>query len=259
MIELHINSSIDNNLEPSLFYQATSENRPLLVVLHTWSFDRFNQKDIFWPYAKQLNWNLLLPEFRGPNTTENPRAFEACGSHLAKQDIIDAINYVLQKYKINQKKIFLFGNSGGGHMSLLMAAFAPELFKAIVANCSVTDLEKWRTENPNYTKHVDYCLHGSPDNQNIAEYHDRSPIYHLAKISKAFLKITHGKHDRSVPYQHSEDLYHAIIKKYPTAKITFELTDMGHECNHDDVINHFLKSAQEKTTFIQGGFSKISK
>ena len=41
--EILIKSTIDNTLQPSLFYQAKGENRPLLVGLHTWSYNRFNQ------------------------------------------------------------------------------------------------------------------------------------------------------------------------------------------------------------------------
>ena len=77
--ELLIPSSLDGSLQPSLFYQSSSsEKRPLLVGLHTWSYDRFNQIGNMLPYAETLDFHLLLPEFRGPNLTNNPH----CTDHI---------------------------------------------------------------------------------------------------------------------------------------------------------------------------------
>lgn len=42
MKEVWISSTMDGTRQPSLFYQAEGENRPLLVGLHTWSYDRYN-------------------------------------------------------------------------------------------------------------------------------------------------------------------------------------------------------------------------
>ena len=52
--EINVVSSIDNSTEPSLFFEAdtTKGARPLLVGLHTWSFDRFNQVSAMLPFAK---------------------------------------------------------------------------------------------------------------------------------------------------------------------------------------------------------------
>ncbi len=72
-------------MQPSLFYKSeTCEKRPLLVGLHTWSFNRFNQIDNMLPYAEKYDFNLLLPEFRGSNLNTNPNSTQACGSEFAK-------------------------------------------------------------------------------------------------------------------------------------------------------------------------------
>ena len=83
-------------MQPSLFYRASTPNRPLLVGLHTWSFDRFNQINNMLPFAEENDFNLLLPDFRGKNRKDNPDdCHKACGSEYAKQDIKDAIDYVI--------------------------------------------------------------------------------------------------------------------------------------------------------------------
>ncbi len=43
--EVYIQSTMDDTMQPSLFYEAEGEGkRPLLVGLHTWSYDRSDQK-----------------------------------------------------------------------------------------------------------------------------------------------------------------------------------------------------------------------
>ena len=95
MQEILIPSSVDSSLQPSLFFHPSpGKNVPLVVGLHTWSFDRFNQQNTYLPLCQQYGWALLLPEFRGPNLQSNPIAKLACGSTTARQDIFDAIRAV---------------------------------------------------------------------------------------------------------------------------------------------------------------------
>jgi predicted peptidase len=91
----------------------------------------------------------MLPEFRGPNCSDNPRCTEACGSKLAKQDIVDAVNYVSKNYNINTDKIFLLGGSGGGHMALMTGSYRPDIWLAVSAWCSITDLQLWHEQLSN--------------------------------------------------------------------------------------------------------------
>ena len=135
--EILIKSTLDGTLQPSLFYRARKSQRPLLVGLHTWSFDRFNQIENMLPYAEKYDFNLLLPEFRGANLKTN----EDCT--YAKRDIQDAIDYVVETEDVDKNNIFLLGLSGGGHMALLMAGSIPAYFKAIGAYVPITDLKKW--------------------------------------------------------------------------------------------------------------------
>ena len=110
--ELWIESTLDGTLQPSLFYgSASEEKRPLLVGLHTWSFDRFNQVKNMLPFAEKNDFNLLLPNFRGNNKRKNPDCVKACGSEFAKQDIQDAIDYVIENENVDRENVFLLGRS----------------------------------------------------------------------------------------------------------------------------------------------------
>ena len=57
--EILVKSSLDGTMQPSLFYKSASkEKRPLLVGLHTWSFDRFNQIENMLPLAERWDFNI---------------------------------------------------------------------------------------------------------------------------------------------------------------------------------------------------------
>ncbi len=155
--EILVKSTFDGSLQPSLFYRASQSGRPLLVGLHTWSFDRFNQINNMLPYAEELDFNLLLPEFRGPNLSSNPDAKDACGSLAARADIKDAIDYVIKNEGVDGDNVFLLGLSGGGHMALMMAGYCPEYFKAIGAFVPICDLARWAEENAGYRPHILAC------------------------------------------------------------------------------------------------------
>lgn len=223
--EILVKSTLDSSMQPSLFYKSESnEKRPLLVGLHTWSHDRFNQINNMLPYAQKYDFNLLLPEFRGDNLKTNSICTQACGSNYAKQDIKDAIDYVIANENIDSENIFLLGLSGGGHMSLLMAGFCPEYFKAIGAYVPITDLEKWTKQNKNYCEHVLACCSDNSD-----EMKKRSPLSYVENIAKSNLKIFHGKFDPVVPVSHSLELYEEIMSRHPNARIFLDIFDGGHE------------------------------
>lgn len=221
--EILIKSTIDGTMQPSLFYRASKSGRPLLVGLHTWSFDRFNQIQNMLPYAEELDFNLLLPEFRGPNLSSNPDAKNACGSLAARADIKDAIDYVIKNEGVDGDNVFLLGLSGGGHMALMMAGYCPEYFKAIGAFVPICDLARWAEENAGYRPHILACC-GSKD-----EMLYRSPISYVDKIATANLKIFHGKYDSCVPVTQSMSLYDAVFKINPRARVFLDIFDGGHE------------------------------
>lgn len=240
MQELSIISTLDGQAEPSLFEPAGGEGpAPLLVVLHTWSADRFNQQKLL-PLAQERGWHFLLPEFRGPNLTTNPRGKEACASKLAQQDILDAVAHVREHYPVSEH-IFLLGGSGGGHMSLMMAAAAPELWTAVSAWCPITDLAAWQRQSKNYRPHIEACCGGTPeDGPEVAgQYAARSPITHIDRIAKAHVYIQHGKEDPSVPSSHTVELYHKLYHAHPEARVYCDIFPGKHDFHPERALAWF--------------------
>lgn len=235
-----ISSTSDGSREPSLFLPcAGNKPAPLVVALHTWSAERHNQVKDVTPFAERLGWNVLFPEFRGPNLSGNPRAREACGSRLAMQDIVDAVDHVVA-HLAPAGAVFLVGGSGGGHMALMMAGYRPNIWTLVYASCGITDLAAWHGENPAYAPHIEACCGGPPDTpERIAEYRQRSPITYAEQIAKARVVIEHGKDDRSVPYTHALTLYNSICAIVPAARVHLDIFDGAHVLRLDHAFSIF--------------------
>lgn len=250
MKEILIKSTYDHTAQPCLVHLAEgSDPAPLLVGLHTWSYDRFNQIKNLLPMAIRNNWYLILPEFRGPNLMSNPHAELACGSKAAKQDIIDAVEYMKKEHQVDEKNILLIGASGGGHMALLMAAYEPTLWKAVCSLCPLTDVRRWHDErqeamdkpgSESYVKGIEACCKGAPCDDNVGEYMYRSPMSYVNEIAQANVKIFHGKFDTSISYLHSLDLFTEITKKHPQSRVFLDLFD-GPHIMHPDVAEKWFK------------------
>lgn len=245
--EVYIKSTIDGTMQPSLLYKSESEQRPLIVGLHTWSYDRFNQVEYMVSYAEEYDFNLILPEFRGPNLSSNPQCTLACGSLPAKQDIIDAAEFAVNECSADKDNVYLLGGSGGGHMALLIAGYRPDYFKAIGSFVPITELSRWVDENPEYTEHIIACC--SNDSREMAF---RSPMSYIDNIAKSNTKIFHGKYDPSVPFMHSVRLYNEILAKHPDASVYLDIFDGGHEMNMqvamDWVMSQYKKAKTQSLT-----------
>jgi len=256
LMEVRVRSSLDDSQEPCLVYGPENlAGGPLLVGLHTWSCDRFNQIDEMLPRCRDRGWGLLLPEFRGPNRTTNPRARQAAGTRLARQDIVDALDWALAQGMADPRQVFLLGGSGGGHMALMMAAYAPRRFTAISAWVPITDLAAWHGQNPAYAEHVAACCGGVPRSSAPvdAEYRERSPLSHVEAMREANLAVHHGRWDASVPYTHTWRLAQAM-EAVGAGRFFCEIFDGGHELRYDQAFAWFDEQAEASpsTTALSG-------
>ena len=229
---IQVKSTLDGTLQPSLFFRPRSDIPvPLVVGLHTWSYDRFNQAENYLPLCEKYGWALLLPEFRGPNLASNPHCADACGSLKARRDILDAVDHVLRTSAIDYDNIFLLGCSGGGHAALLTAEDAPDVFRAVDVWCPVSDLADWHAHltetRQHYVHDMEACLGGGPADV-PEEYALRSPSEYIGKLKMLPVSVHHGRHDDVVPYRHSVE----FVRKLEAAgaeNVYFEVFDGGHE------------------------------
>ena len=219
LVDVAIVSSLDQTPQPSLVYVPESDKPvPLLVLLHTWS-GNYKQKgyiDVCLKECQARGWALIHPNFRGPNWTLN-----ACGSPLAVQDIVDAVNWMKQQHNIDDKRIYLTGVSGGGHMSMQMAGRHPEIWAGVSAWVGISDLAAWHAETKaagrNYFQHIEKAVGGEPGAS--AEIDEqlklRSPLTFLSKAKGLPIDLNSGIHDGhtgSVPISHTLRAFNLLAK-----------------------------------------------
>jgi len=209
-IKVEIRSSLDGSQQPCYVilprsYSKTESPVALLVSLHSWSAGLEQARPDLEERVEKLGWIYLYPHFRGPN--QHP---QACGSLFAQQDILDAVKWAKQHYRVDHSRIYLTGVSGGGHMTMLMAGRHPDVWTAASAWVGISDLEKWhdRHKQSRYGDMIRKSCGGAPGiNAKIdAQYQARSPIGFLHQATKLPLDIVAGIHDGhtgSVPISHS--------------------------------------------------------
>jgi pimeloyl-ACP methyl ester carboxylesterase len=217
--EISVTSTLDAAPQPSLLWvpeSAQAEPRPLLVSLHSWSGDyRQDRSEWHWQ-AVRREWIYLQPNFRGVN--DHP---QACGSPLARQDILDATEWVLRAHNVDTERIYMAGVSGGGHMSLLMAARHPQRFSAVSAWVGISDLRDWyrfhaRGGRPQrYAQMIAASCGGPPgvSEEVDRQYRERSSIHFLQQAVGLPLDINAGVLDGktgSVPIHHSLRAFNVV-------------------------------------------------
>ncbi len=216
--QAEVTSTLDQAAQPVRYFAPENPESPipLLVLLHTWSGD-YRQTGFVEDCLQQSvgrGWALIHPQFRGPNVRP-----EAGGSDLAVQDVLDAVDWISRQTRIDPRRIYLVGASGGGHMTLLMAGRHPERWAAASAWVPIADLAAWHAESvtrkQRYAEDVEKLCCGVPgaSAKVDAEYRHRSPLTWLPHAKGVPLDIEAGIHDGhsgSVPISHSLNAFNVL-------------------------------------------------
>jgi poly(3-hydroxybutyrate) depolymerase len=219
--ETQIKSSQDGSAQTLRYWAPGSPatDVPLLVFLHTWSSDVRSNYPEWVSEAAARQWIFVQPDFRGPNGRP-----EACGSPLAQQDVLDAVDWACGHFPVDRTRIYLAGASGGGHLSLLLAGTHPDRFSAVSAYVGITDLADWyrfhaRSGSPDRYAEMTAAACGGPPGASPEvdqQYRLRSPIHRIAESGNLPIDMAAGVHDGkqgSVPIRHSINAFNALAKR----------------------------------------------
>lgn len=202
--DIEITSSADGSAQPALFYDSGSdEDKPLLLVLHSWSTNYLQNIDIpLAQFAEANDWVFMHPDFRG----ENDGRPESTASELAMSDMEDALEYARDNANIDESRIYLLGYSGGALNALHLASRNPDVFAGVAAWVPVYDLVTWYEWNAErgeeYADEIAGACEGKPSEG--SEAHDecvqRSASSHLPDVAGDIrVLIAHGINDETVP------------------------------------------------------------
>ena len=118
-------------------------------------------------------------------------------------DNVDGAKWLVDTYKINPKRIGIYGGSYGGFITLMALFTTPDVFAAGAALRPVTD---WAHYNQGYTANI----LNEPSTDSIA-YAKSSPLYYAAGL-KGHLLICHGMVDVNVHFEDAVRLTQRLIE-----------------------------------------------
>jgi len=233
LAEITVTSSLDGSAQPVLIgvpagYDAATPT-PLLVGLHTWSGAYRQQVNAYGRQAAMRGWLLVLPHFRGPNKAANPNGQQAGGSLFAQHDIVDARALMIERYNVDEARVYLTGDSGGGHMTMLMAGKWPDLWAGAAAWVPVTDFRDWWSVQNGYAKDVVAVTGGEPgDSPEVDfEYARRSPRTFMTNLAHIPVLFGHGDRDGTIPVEQSWKSFRALAD-LPAHNTLFYVFSGGH-------------------------------
>ncbi|MFO7948102.1 MAG: prolyl oligopeptidase family serine peptidase [Armatimonadota bacterium] len=202
---------------------------PLLVGCHSWSCPRYQAANNMAADAAEKGWLSVYPEFRGPNLQDNPRATETGGSILAQSDIIDAVEHMKTVFSVDDRRIYLLGGSGGGHIATLMAGKYPDVWAAVSAWVPITSLKEWWEQDNNYRPHVEAVCGGRPgDAADVDfEYLRRSPRTFITNAANTPLHIFHGQFDGTIDVEQSWQTFRRL-SAFEDHRVSFLSDSRGH-------------------------------
>ncbi len=119
------------------------------------------------------------------------------------QDYVDASRYVQERFGIPPERVYIYGGSYGGFLTLMALFTAPEHFGGGAALRAVTD---WAHYNHPYTSNI----LNTPQEDSLA-YVRSSPIYHVEGLQDPLL-MCHGIVDTNVQFQDIVRLTQRLIE-----------------------------------------------
>ena len=258
--DISIPSSFDGAEQHMMYCEASGKSRPLLVALHTWSYDYTQETSAeYFKRASSRDWHCIFPDFRGPNRTPL-----SCGSQAALRDIQDAVSWAMSHFSVDSRRIFLAGVSGGGHMALLTAANSPSAWTAVSAWVPISDLARWHREcterGLEYAAELEAVCGGAPGTSKAvdSEYLCRSSINSLWRAHIIPLDINAGIHDGhggkfggagSVPVGQSIRAYNELVKASGGAKHIIPECVINHIEREEKVPEWFEKKVTEHSAY----------
>jgi acetyl esterase/lipase len=232
-----------SGLLADIAYPVGGEDLPVIMYVHG---GRWRAGE------RQNEQGLQVAEWAGRGffaMTISYRLVEASPAPLAYQDMQTAIRWVhahAEQYGIDQDRIYLIGNSAGGHMVALAATLGEGPYPRIGgwenARSDVTAVIS--AAGPYELNTLSWGNLWTPITGDPIEARDlASPIRHIGPATKPILVI-HSDDDRSVPIQQAVD-FAAALERAGAQHRFVHLTDAGHMSVTPQVIEETLRFIQE--------------
>jgi len=226
---------------------------PMVLLVHggPWARD-FYGYSAFHQFLANRGYAVLAVNFRA--STGFGKAFLNAGirewSGKMHDDLIDAVNFTVDRGVADPDRVAIMGGSYGGYATLVGLSFTPDVFACGVDIVGISNLVTLIQSTPSYWESflsILYLHIGNPANETEREdMLARSPITHVDSIVKPLL-IGQGENDPRVPKAESDQIVEAMAARDQV--VTYlNYPDEGHGFARPEnslsffaVTEHFLK------------------
>ncbi|MFD9355740.1 S9 family peptidase [Streptomyces sp. NPDC060031] len=215
------------------YYRAPHRDpgRPAPCVIHLHGGPEEQERPVFSPLYHELlgrGLDVFAPDVRGSSGWG--RSFVdadlGAGRFAAIDDVADCAAHVVSLGYADPLRLGVMGRSYGGYLTMASLVWHPELFRAGVAVCGMSDFATFFARTEPWIAQSAAAKYGHPE-------HDRELLRALSPMSRidqlrAPVLAVHGEHDTNVPPTESEQFVRAARERgVPARQLT--LRDEGHE------------------------------
>ncbi|MCB0457775.1 MAG: S9 family peptidase [Flavobacteriaceae bacterium] len=196
-------------------YTKKEEKVPLVVIPHggPWARDYWRLDD-FAQYFTSRGYATLRINYRGSTGFGKSHVLAGVNSldEVMINDIVDATQFVLERFSLDKENVFIFGHSYGGYATYFCLAKHPDLFNAGISIAAPTDIKAWMKKQKDDDNYYSYEFWNTALGSNEPSYLKKiSPINYADKIKNPLL-IMHGGLDKTVPAEHAQIMIDKIKK-----------------------------------------------
>ncbi|MFJ6783099.1 S9 family peptidase [Streptomyces yangpuensis] len=215
------------------YYRAPGQDpgRPAPCVIHLHGGPEEQERPVFSPLYHELlgrGLDVFAPDVRGSSGWG--RSFVdadlGAGRFAAIDDVADCAAHVVSLGYADPVRLGVMGRSYGGYLTMASLVWHPDLFRAGVAVCGMSDFATFFAGTEPWIAQSATAKYGHPE-------HDRDLLRALSPMSRidqlrAPVLAVHGEHDTNVPPTESEQFVRAARGRgVPARQLT--LRDEGHE------------------------------
>ena len=129
---------------------------------------------------------------------------------LDVRDCVDGVRHLVGLGLADPKRLAIMGGSAGGFTTLACLT-GTDIFSAGISMYGIADLESLARDTGKFESHyTDSLVAPYPEGMEI--YHQRSPIYHVDRLSCPLL-LLQGTEDPVVPVSQAQSMYDAVRAK----------------------------------------------